>query len=71
MKTAFHFKQFLSLLNDQKLNQNIIVFISLSILFLENSGKVIFAGLGALQGESLQDEPRLRGTNIVIQYPTA
>ena len=31
-------------------------------LFHESSKGVIFAGLGALQGESLQDEPRLRGT---------
>ncbi len=38
----------------------------------ESSEKVIFAGLGALQGESLQDEPRLRGTKLLLlEYLTA
>jgi hypothetical protein len=31
----------------------------------ESSEKVIFAGLGALQGESLQDEPRLRRNKLL------
>jgi hypothetical protein len=38
----------------------------------KSSGKLNFAGLEALQGESLQDEPRLRGTMLLLfNYLTA
>ena len=37
--------------------------------FKESPEKVVLAGLGALQGEFLQDEPRLRGLNYCYSIP--
>gem|GEM_PF-2648545 len=47
----------------------IIICATLSSTFCESSEKVVLAGLGALQGESLQDEPRLRGLNYCYSIP--
>lgn len=38
----------------------------LSIGYLRSLKKSFFAGVGALQGESLQDEPRLRGSKLLL-----
>ena len=56
-------KSFASYLFDQKVKKPQVRMILPFILGMNR-----FAGLGALQGESLQDEPRLRGTKLSSRW---